>query len=148
MLDALDERYPTPAPRSSTRTGHTRWCCARPCRQAPLRAAYYRRLLVFRPRRRCGPCGRLQSRIFARGFLAQGFPQPPFILAGSLNDAGFRAVEELYRGVNAPLLRTSISVRKSVKWLSNTYHAVKIACANEAGVLLSRLRQRVYDSTI
>jgi GDP-mannose 6-dehydrogenase len=67
------------------------------------------------------------------------FRNPPFTLAGSPNEAGHRAVEDLYRGINAPFLRTSAGVAESVKLLSNAYHAVKITFANEVGVLLKSL---------
>jgi GDP-mannose 6-dehydrogenase len=74
-------------------------------------------------------------------FLREGcslkdFRNPPFTVAGSPHEAGYRAVEELYRGIAAPFLRTSTGVAESVKCLSNAFHAVKITFANEAGVLL------------
>ena len=77
-------------------------------------------------------------------FLREGcslkdFRHPPFTVAGSPHEAGYRAVEELYRGIAAPFLRTSTAVAESVKCLSNAFHAVKITFANEAGVLLKSL---------
>jgi len=84
-------------------------------------------------------------------FLREGcslddFRNPPFTLAGSANPAGHRAVEALYRGVNAPLLCTSAAIAESVKYLCNAYHAVKVAFANEAGVLLKSLGVEAQDA--
>jgi GDP-mannose 6-dehydrogenase len=77
-------------------------------------------------------------------FLREGcslkdFHNPPFTIAGSPHEAGYHTVEDLYRGIKAPFLRTSTGVAESVKCLSNAFHAVKITFANEAGVLLKTL---------
>ena len=73
------------------------------------------------------------------GQLLEDFRNPPLTIAGCLDESTYHAVEELYRGVGAPVLRTSIRIAESVKYLSNAYHAVKVAFANEAGVLLKSL---------
>lgn len=73
------------------------------------------------------------------GCSVRDFRGPPFTIAGSPTTAGYDAVEALYRGIDAPFVRTSTGVAESVKCLSNAFHAVKIAFANEAGVLLKSL---------
>jgi len=77
-------------------------------------------------------------------FLREGasvsdFRNPPFTIAGAPDEGGHRVVEELYRGIEAPFIRTTIAIAESVKALSNAFHAAKIAFANEVGVLLKSL---------
>jgi len=79
--------------------------------------------------------------VFNPEFLREGssvrdFESPPFTIVGSLSEGGFAAAEQLYDGVDAPLIRADIGVAESIKVLSNAYHALKIAFANEAGALL------------
>ncbi|HZL58131.1 MAG TPA: nucleotide sugar dehydrogenase [Stellaceae bacterium] len=73
------------------------------------------------------------------GCSVKDFHQPPFTIAGSPSEAGYRAIEELYRGIDAPFIRTTTAIAESVKCLSNAFHAVKITFANEAGALLKSL---------
>jgi GDP-mannose 6-dehydrogenase len=73
------------------------------------------------------------------GCSVKDFRNPPFSIAGSPSEAGYRAIEELYRGIDAPFIRTTTAIAESVKCLSNAFHAVKITFANEAGVLLKSL---------
>ncbi|MGH7012727.1 MAG: nucleotide sugar dehydrogenase [Stellaceae bacterium] len=73
------------------------------------------------------------------GCSVRDFRNPPFTIVGAPSAAGYEAVEALYRGLDAPFIRTTTGVAESVKCLSNAFHAVKIAFANEAGVLLKSL---------
>ena len=70
------------------------------------------------------------------GSSVKDFYNPPFTIIGSMTEKGFEVLEEMYRGVAAPSLRTSCRVAESVKYLSNAYHAVKVTFANEIGALL------------
>jgi GDP-mannose 6-dehydrogenase len=75
-------------------------------------------------------------------FLREGssvsdFHAPPFTLIGATEGDEAEIMRELYRSVQAPLLVAPYSVAESVKYLSNAYHAVKLAFANEAGSILA-----------
>jgi GDP-mannose 6-dehydrogenase len=70
------------------------------------------------------------------GSSVKDFDQPPFTIIGSNSESGYRAVEQMYAGINAPAIRTTCRIAESVKYLSNAYHAVKITFANEVGALL------------
>lgn len=77
-------------------------------------------------------------------FLREGrsvrdFHEPPFTIIGTDTETGFSAVEALYQGIDAPVVRTGFRIAESVKYLCNVYHALKIAFANEAGSLLKSL---------
>ncbi|MBL8376634.1 MAG: nucleotide sugar dehydrogenase [Burkholderiales bacterium] len=81
------------------------------------------------------------SLVFNPEFLREGssvrdFHEPPQTIIGSLDEAGYVAIERLYAGLPGPVVRTSCRVAESVKYLCNVFHAMKIVFANEAGSVL------------
>ena len=81
------------------------------------------------------------SLVFNPEFLREGssvkdFHQPPQTVIGSLDEAGYVAMEKLYAGLPGAVVRTSCSMAESVKYLCNVFHALKIVFANEAGSVL------------
>lgn len=73
------------------------------------------------------------------GSAVKDFFNPPFTIAGCLSDGGYALLEELYAGIAAPVLRTTPRVAESLKYTSNAWHGVKIAFANEVGLLFKEL---------
>lgn len=73
------------------------------------------------------------------GSSVRDFHAPPQTIIGSMTPEGYEAVEALYVGVHAPVVRTSCRTAETVKYLCNAFHALKIAFANEAGALLKSL---------
>jgi len=71
------------------------------------------------------------------GSAVQDFRKPPFTLIGAPADDDAAALRELYASIAAPLHVVPYRVAESVKYLSNAYHAVKLAFANEAGAVLA-----------
>ncbi len=65
------------------------------------------------------------------------FHKPPFTLIGAPDGDDAAIVREIYAAVDAPVRVVSYRVAESVKYLSNVYHAVKLAFANEAGAVLA-----------
>jgi GDP-mannose 6-dehydrogenase len=81
------------------------------------------------------------SLVFNPEFLREGssvkdFHQPPQTVIGSLDEAGYAAMERMYTGLPGEVVRTSCRVAESVKYLCNVFHAMKIVFANEAGSVL------------
>ena len=81
------------------------------------------------------------SLVFNPEFLREGssvkdFHQPPQTIIGSLDEAGYAALEQMYAGLPGAFVRTSNKVAESVKYLCNVFHALKIVFANEAGSVL------------
>ncbi len=81
------------------------------------------------------------SLVFNPEFLREGssvkdFHQPPQTVIGSLDEAGYQALERMYAGLPGEMVRTSCRVAESVKYLCNVFHAMKIVFANEAGSVL------------
>ncbi|HXT77965.1 MAG TPA: nucleotide sugar dehydrogenase [Acetobacteraceae bacterium] len=74
-------------------------------------------------------------------FLREGsafhdFFHPPFTVIGGMGEAEPVLLNELYSSIAAPLIRTTCDIAEAVKTVSNTFHALKIAFANEIGSLL------------
>lgn len=81
------------------------------------------------------------SLVFNPEFLREGssvkdFHNPPQTVIGSLDEAGYAAMETMYAGLPGAFVRTSCEVAESVKYLCNVFHALKIVFANEAGSVL------------
>jgi GDP-mannose 6-dehydrogenase len=73
-------------------------------------------------------------------FLREGrgvrdYYEPPQIVIGELDVRSGEAVEQLYREVDASVVRTSLRTAEMVKYACNAFHAVKIVFANEMGNL-------------
>jgi GDP-mannose 6-dehydrogenase len=67
------------------------------------------------------------------GSSLRDFVEPPLTLVGS-SDAGVGdLLQQLYAKVNAPFVRTSIRTAEMAKYVSNTFHALKVCFANEIG---------------
>jgi GDP-mannose 6-dehydrogenase len=71
-------------------------------------------------------------------FLREGsslkdFTHPPRTLIGELDERAGDAIVELFKGIEAPLIRTKIRVAESVKYADNAFHALMVTFANEIG---------------
>jgi GDP-mannose 6-dehydrogenase len=71
-------------------------------------------------------------------FLREGsslndFFNPPKIVIGQEDQASGDLTSELYCGISAPVIRTSLGVAEMVKYTDNAFHALKITFANEIG---------------
>ncbi len=73
-------------------------------------------------------------------FLREGtsirdFHEPPFTVIGGETPRANEAVAELYSSVDGDVIHTPIPVAEMVKYVSNAFHGLKIAFANEIGAL-------------
>jgi GDP-mannose 6-dehydrogenase len=71
-------------------------------------------------------------------FLREGsslkdFYAPPFTLIGADDEDTSAIVRELYSGIDAPVLATSVKTAEMVKYVCNCFHALKVSFANEVG---------------
>ncbi|MDB5395009.1 MAG: GDP-mannose 6-dehydrogenase [Rhodospirillales bacterium] len=65
------------------------------------------------------------------------FHKPPFTLIGAPEGDDAAILRELYSAIPSPVHVVPYQVAEGVKYLSNAYHAIKIAFANEAGGVLA-----------
>ena len=73
------------------------------------------------------------------GTALKDFREPPLTLVGHNHAADAAGTTALYRGIEAPLVTTSIRVAEMMKYTSNAWHALKVCFANEIGNLCKRL---------
>lgn len=67
------------------------------------------------------------------GTAIQDFHQPPFTLIGEYDGRGAEIAAELYAAIDAPMRIIPLKVAEMVKYANNTFHALKVAFANEIG---------------
>ena len=77
-------------------------------------------------------------------FLREGssikdYYNPPKIVVGGSDETSIEKTLAIYKGIESPLVKTSIKVAEMVKYVDNIFHALKITFANEVGMLCSRL---------
>lgn len=71
------------------------------------------------------------------GAAVKDFRAPPFTLIGAPPGDDAAVLRALYAPIEAPVHVAPLRVAESVKHISNVYHAVKLAFANEAGSILA-----------
>jgi GDP-mannose 6-dehydrogenase len=69
------------------------------------------------------------------GSAVQDFNAPPKTVIGELNAADGELVASLYAKLDAPLIRTDLNTAEMLKYVDNSWHALKIGFANEIGNL-------------
>lgn len=67
------------------------------------------------------------------GSAVKDFNFPPQTVVGEFDSASGDALATLYKGINAPLVRTDLETAEMVKYVNNSWHALKIGFANEIG---------------
>ena len=69
------------------------------------------------------------------GSAVNDFYCPPKTVIGEHQPGSGEALAKLYGGLNAPLIRTNLEAAEMVKYVDNSWHALKIGFANEIGNL-------------
>lgn len=67
------------------------------------------------------------------GTAVDDFYHPAFTVIGQFLEKDNIQLEELYRGIDAPLHKVPVKVAEMIKYTNNTFHALKVAFANEIG---------------
>ena len=73
------------------------------------------------------------------GTAVEDFNHPPKTVVGELAGRGGDAVLSLYEGIEATVFRTTLEVAEMVKYVDNTWHALKVGFANEVGSICKAL---------
>jgi GDP-mannose 6-dehydrogenase len=73
------------------------------------------------------------------GTALKDFRHPPLTVVGHNHAADASGTIALYHSIDAPLISTSIRVAEMLKYVNNTWHALKVCFANEIGTLCKRL---------
>lgn len=67
------------------------------------------------------------------------FQSPPFTLIGELDKRSGDVLAQVYADLPVPIYRVEPDVASIVKYVSNTYHALKVVFANEIGAICKDL---------
>ena len=67
------------------------------------------------------------------GTSVQDYFNPPLTLIGTDSKEAEETFRELYKGIDAEFICTDIKVAEVMKYVNNTYHALKIVFGNEVG---------------
>jgi GDP-mannose 6-dehydrogenase len=70
----------------------------------------------------------------------EDFYHPPFTVIGAKEDKTAERVAQLYTGLNAPVERVAVKEAEMIKYACNSFHAVKVAFANEIGKICKPLK--------
>jgi GDP-mannose 6-dehydrogenase len=73
------------------------------------------------------------------GSSIRDFDHPPFVLVGSEQAEAADALRDLYAGVDAQLVETTVRTAEMIKYVCNAYHALKVCFANEIADLCDAL---------
>jgi GDP-mannose 6-dehydrogenase len=73
------------------------------------------------------------------GTSLQDFYAPPFTLIGADDEQTVATVSALYANINAPLFKTDVKTAEMIKYVCNTFHALKVSFANEVGNICKAL---------
>lgn len=73
------------------------------------------------------------------GTSVEDYMKPPLTLVGTDSEFAERKFRELYEHIDAEFVCTDIKVAEMMKYVNNTYHALKITFGNEIGRICKRL---------
>lgn len=73
------------------------------------------------------------------GTAVHDYYNPPLTLIGSNSEAASVKISELYKQLPAEIIITEVRIAEIMKYVNNTYHALKISFANEIGNICNAL---------
>lgn len=73
------------------------------------------------------------------GTAVADFHEPPYTIFGAQDPQQLTVLRQIYHWVPGKIYETSLEVAEMVKYLSNAFHALKVAFANEIGTLAKHL---------
>lgn len=73
------------------------------------------------------------------GTAVKDYLNPPLTVLGSSNDNAISVMKELYAPMKAPIEVVPIEVAEMIKYVNNSYHALKVVFANEVGNICKQL---------
>jgi GDP-mannose 6-dehydrogenase len=75
-----------------------------------------------------------------KGTAVNDYYYPPMTLIGSEHRAAAEKVASLYRHLSADVIITDVKVAELMKYVNNTFHALKVSFANEIGNICSAMK--------
>ncbi len=79
------------------------------------------------------------------GTAVEDYYNPPYTLIGTENDKAADIMKQIYEKVNGEFIRTEIKIVEMIKYINNSFHALKITFANEVGTICKKLDIDAYE---
>ena len=73
------------------------------------------------------------------GSAVEDYYNPPITVIGSENERALEIMAEVYGNINAPIEKTEVKEAEIIKYINNSYHALKISFANEVGNICKQI---------
>ena len=73
------------------------------------------------------------------GSAVKDYYNPPVTVIGTDNDFASKKIVEMYQGINAPTEETNIEIAELIKYVNNSFHALKVSFANEVGNICKKM---------
>ena len=73
------------------------------------------------------------------GSAVKDYYNPPVTVIGTDSNKAKAKLKEMYKGINAPIEETSIEIAELIKYVNNTFHALKVSFANEVGNICKKM---------
>jgi GDP-mannose 6-dehydrogenase len=73
------------------------------------------------------------------GTAVRDFNNPPYTLIGTSDDRGLEVMKSVYQEIDAPIVRVDTEIAELIKYVNNSFHALKICFANEVGSICKAL---------
>ena len=73
------------------------------------------------------------------GTAVKDYYNPAITVLGSDCEKALGIMEKIYKNVNAPIIKTDIKVAEIIKYVNNSFHALKICFANEVGNICKKM---------
>jgi len=73
------------------------------------------------------------------GSALQDYYKPPYTLIGGTNHNAMKLLASLYKNVKAEVIYTAVKNAELIKFVNNSFHALKVSFANEIGNICSAL---------
>ena len=73
------------------------------------------------------------------GSAVSDYFHPPYTLIGSNNDKATKLMEKIYQDIDAEFIVAELQISEIMKYINNSFHALKIAFANEVGNICKKL---------
>jgi GDP-mannose 6-dehydrogenase len=73
------------------------------------------------------------------GSAVNDYYNPSMTVIGTDNQSAFELLQKIYFQVKAPVIKTDIGVAEMIKYVNNSFHALKITFSNEVGVIAKTL---------
>ncbi len=73
------------------------------------------------------------------GSAVNDFFNPPLTILGSASVEAIMIMKEIYKNIPAEIIETDVNVAEIIKYVNNSFHALKITFANEVGNICKRM---------